>query len=206
MNKLDKLMIEKGLVNVEKLDPTILFDIRYATSNNFTGRVLYKEPFGVFVHPSLAESLAKVNSNLKRQNPDLRLVIFDAARPLSIQKEMFEIVKGTPSEPYIANPYGEFAGGFHNYGLAVDLSIKNIRENALLDMGTDYDSFSTLSNTGNEELYFKEGRLSWEAFENRIFLFRLLEEERLFPHPKEWWHFQKDYREEAKNPKFILDF
>ncbi len=33
----------KRLVELVKLDPTIKLDMRYATKNNFTGRVLYTE-------------------------------------------------------------------------------------------------------------------------------------------------------------------
>lgn len=30
-----------GFTNVQKLDPDIIVDLRYATTNNFTGKVVY---------------------------------------------------------------------------------------------------------------------------------------------------------------------
>lgn len=194
-----------GLTDILALDASIKTDIRYATVNNFTGKVLYNEDLGVFCVPELAEAVVNANRMLKKYNNDLSIIIFDAARPLSIQKEMFDLVRGTNQEPYIANPYGKYSGGFHNYGLAVDLSICNSKLE-LLDMGTGYDAFNELAHTGKEQELLANGKITLEAFNNRELLYSITRQNGLYPHPNEWWHFQLSYEEEVKDRYSLLDF
>ena len=140
---------EYELVDILSIRPDIKTDIKYATTDNFTGKILYSEDVGVYTEPVLAEAVAKAQETLKSINENYSLVIFDAARPISVQKEMFDLVKGTTSERFIANPYGEFAGGFHNYGMAVDVAIIDDKGN-MLDFGTGYDSFEDIAHSGGE--------------------------------------------------------
>ncbi|WP_289760854.1 hypothetical protein [uncultured Duncaniella sp.] len=65
--------------------------------------------------------------------PGYRLLVKDAARPMSVQRRMFNAVKGTSKANYVANPAK--GGGLHNYGLAVDVTIEDAQGNEL-DMGT----------------------------------------------------------------------
>lgn len=204
-NTIDNLMKQAGLTSLTELDPSIVVDVKYATPDNFTGKILYAESFGVFLQKDLAEAVVKANHRLQKLYPSRRIVIFDAARPVSVQKKMYDLVKGTDQEPYIANPYGEFPGGFHNYGLAVDLSIIDL-DKGLLDMGTDYDSFSPLAHVGNEREMVIEGKISIDAYSNRMVLYSLMGEVGLLPHPNEWWHYQSDYREDSKGGFLLLDF
>ena len=194
-----------GLVDILNENSTIIKDVRYATTNNFTGKILYKENFGLFAVPSLAEAILNVNEYLRSLLPGYHIVIFDAARPYSIQKEMFEIVKGTSWEPYIANPYGQKTGGFHNYGLAVDMSIADANGH-LLDMGTEYDAFNPSAHSFNERILVTEGKITKEAYSNRMLLYMITGKYGLYPHPFEWWHFQWDYDENTKGLYPLLDF
>lgn len=194
-----------GLLNLQEIDPTIQADIRYATTNNFTGIVLYKERFGLYAEAGLASAICRASVNLNKILPGYRIVVFDAARPLNIQKQMFDLVKGTPSEKYIANPYDDFPGGFHNYGMAVDLSICDSNGN-LLDMGTDFDSFSELAHVGDERNMLKDKLITPDAYANRMLLYSLMGRENLLPHPFEWWHYQLEQNESDKNRHTILDF
>lgn len=194
-----------GLINVRALDPSIVPDLRYATSDNFTGGVLYEQRFDIFAEPELARRLAGVSNDLRRIMPDYRLVVFDAVRPLSVQYKMYENVRGTSMEPYIANPYGEFSGGFHNFGMAADISICN-PDGILLDMGTDFDSFSPLAHAGDESRFVVDGKLSVEAYTNRALLYYLTGKNGLMPHPYEWWHYQYYQQEEDKRKFKLIDF
>ena len=204
-NEIDARMEAAGLVDILRLDPSIKTDVRYATDNNFTGKVLYTEPFGLFAEPMLAKRIARANSNLKKLHPGYSIVIFDAARPLSVQKTMYDMVKGTPQEPYIANPYSGDGAGFHNYGMAVDLSIADERGEPL-DMGTDFDAFTDLAHPGGERDHYLQNRISREAYANRMLLFALMGREGLVPHEYEWWHFQYYQRNEDKSRFALLDF
>lgn len=202
---INELMEQCGLIDILKIDSSIKTDIRYATNNNFVGKVLYTKPFSVYAEPHLAHAIVNANKELKMLRPDYSLVIFDAARPLSIQKEMFELVKNTPNERYIANPYEKNPGGFHNYGMAVDLSIID-GEGNLLDMGTDFDSFSELAHVGNERNLVAKGDLSIEAYANRMMLYFIMGKQGLLPYKYEWWHYQLTQNEDAKISKYLLNF
>jgi D-alanyl-D-alanine dipeptidase len=205
MRKIEEFYHDMGLVNILDICPSIKLDIRYATTNNFTGEILYEDCNGAFCVPELAYALSDAQLELKQLHPDYSLVIFDAARPINIQKKMYDIVKGTNKECYVANPYGEYAGGFHNYGMAVDLSIVNSK-GELLTMGTDYDSFEDTAHVGNEEQLLEKGLLTQEEYSNRLFLYQLMKNHNLFPYPYEWWHYQYHQKEEDKLKFKLLDY
>lgn len=196
---------EYGLVDIHSIEPSIKSDIKYATTDNFTGLVLYKEDTGIFCIPALAEAMAQAQRDLRAIDANLSLVIYDAARPLSVQKEMFALVQGTYSERFIANPYGEYAGGFHNYGMAVDVAI--VDDNcAMLDFGTGYDSFEDIAHSGGEAELVKQGILSPEAYKNRLLLYYVMGKNGMLPYAYEWWHFQLEYDECSKKRYRLLNF
>lgn len=197
-----KYFVECGLINVCDLDPTIKTDIRYATENNFTGDVLYNHNPGTFCVPELAHAIVKANKLLKHLCPSSTIIIFDAARPMSVQRKMYDLVKDTPSERYVANPYGAYSGGFHNYGMAVDLSICD-NDGTLWDMGTDFDSFREIAHVGSERVLLDNNEISFEAYRNRMLLYYIMAQNGLLPYRYEWWHYQYHQREEDKS-KFIL--
>ena len=194
-----------GLVDIKSLQPSIQTDIRYATTNNFTGRILYHANVGAYAESSLAQAVAQAQNTLKDIDKNLSLVIFDAARPISVQKEMFDLVKNTVNERFIANPYGEFAGGFHNYGMAIDVAIVDSNGN-MLDFGTGYDSFEDIAHSGCEAEFVKRGLLSLEAYNNRQLLYYVMGKHGMLPYAYEWWHFQLTYEEKDKAKYNLLDF
>lgn len=200
-----ELYIEYGLVDICSVRPSIKSDIKYSTPNNFTSKVLYPENIGLFCVPAMAEAIARAQDDLKAINEDLSLVIFDAARPLSVQRQMFDLVKGTKNERFVANPDGENTGGFHNYGLAVDVAIVD-KNGETLDFGTNYDSFDELAHSGDEASLVKTGKLSNTAYKNRLLLYYVMGKNGMYPHEYEWWHFQLDYDEGAKKRYKLLDF
>ncbi len=176
---------EIQLVDIHQLDSTIKLDIRYATENNFTGKILYKSS-RVYLVKEAAEQLVKVNQYLKSKY-NLRIKIYDGYRPLSVQKKMWEIV---PDERYVANPS---KGSRHNRGCAVDLTLIDSLGNEL-DMGTPYDDFSEKSHIDYKN--FPE-----QILKNRELLQEAMTRFGFIPLKTEWWHF--DYKEWNKFP--ILD-
>lgn len=196
---------EYGLIDILSIQQDIKTDIKYATNDNFTGKVLYSENVGAFTEPALAQAVAQAQNTLKSINNNLSLVIFDAARPISVQKEMFELVRGTVNERFIANPYGEFAGGFHNYGMAIDVAIVD-SNGKMLDFGTGYDSFEDIAHSGGEAELVKKGLLSIEAYKNRQLLYYVMGKHGMLPYAYEWWHFQLQYEESAKSNFRLLNF
>ncbi|MBS1493574.1 MAG: D-alanyl-D-alanine dipeptidase [Bacteroidetes bacterium] len=162
-------------IELNKMNPHILLDIRYATKNNFTGKVVYPEA-RAFLVDDAAYSLDSVQKELKTMG--LGLKVYDAYRPLSVQRIFWEIM---PDERYVADPK---KGSRHNRGMAVDLTLvdKNGKE---LSMPTEYDDFT-------EKAHRDYMKLTDEQIKNRKILEDVMIKYGFKGLPTEWWHF--DYR------------
>jgi len=195
-SKTAQSMERQGLVNVWTEDKTIKVSLMYARADNFTGRILYDDLREAYLHPKAAKALAKAQRRLKQLRPDLSLKIYDAARPMSIQQKMYDVVKNTPKYFYVSNPKN--GGGLHNYGLAVDITLCRAETGDTLDMGTKVDHMSRLSHIDQEPLLVQQGRISREAQKNRQLLREVMEYAGFKPLRTEWWHFNLRSRAEAK--------
>lgn len=193
---------EYGLLEVRSVDPRIEVDLRYATPDNFTGFIIYAHLRNAYLVPEAARRLSLAQDQLSGSHPGFHLHIYDAARPLSVQRHMYELVKGTPSEQYVAAPDKT---GFHNYGVAVDLTITD-SEGKPLDMGSAFDSFTPLSHVDGESELVAAGHLSLLALENRLMLRSLMTAQGFSTNPYEWWHFQLGTLEEVTGRYPLLDF
>ena len=196
---------EYGLVDIASIDPSIKVELKYGTTDNFMHRVMYSLSDRAFAEEYLARAVSAAQQLLKTINPSLSIIVYDAARPISIQRMMFDSVKGTPSERYVANPYDKIRGGYHNYGLAVDIAIVD-EQGKMLDFGTGYDSFSELAHPGNEAVLVNKGLISMQAYENRMLLYYITAKQGLLPYEFEWWHYQLVQRDEDKQRYRLLDF
>lgn len=196
-----------GLVDLQKLDPRIDIDLKYATNDNFTGTILYTTMFNrAFCEIRTAEAVVRANEYLGQIAPGKKLLIWDAARPISVQKKMYEHVRGTKFEQYVAKPDSlNNDGGFHNYGLAVDLTIVN-EYGQPLDMGTGFDEFTSSSHPFTELHLVKTKKISIEAYANRMLLFHVMGRYGMLPYEYEWWHFQLFQSEEDKKNFTLLNF
>ncbi|MDP4175772.1 MAG: M15 family metallopeptidase [Bacteroidota bacterium] len=164
---------DTSIVPLRSIDSTIVFDVRYATTNNFTGRILYPTS-KVYLRKTVAEKLSEVEKYLMEKY-NLRLKVFDGYRPLSVQKKLWEIV---PDENFVANPA---KGSRHNRGAAVDLTLIDSLGNEL-EMGTPYDDFTKKANRNYPDLTDFEKR-------NRRILDEAMEKFGFEPLMTEWWHF-----------------
>lgn len=161
------------LVELDKFIPGIVLDIRYATTNNFTGQTLYPSA-RCFLRKPVAENLRAVQSELATQG--LGLKVFDGFRPLSVQKKMWEVF---PHPGYVADPK---KGSRHNRGAAVDLTLIRLSDGAELPMPTAFDDFTTKAHRDFNDL-------PEEAIRNRALLETLMEKHGFIGLPTEWWHF-----------------
>jgi D-alanyl-D-alanine dipeptidase len=167
------------LVELVELDPTIKLDIRYATTNNFTGDVFYKQARAFMQRPA-AEAVVRANARLKPLG--LGLLIHDAYRPWHVTKMFWD---ATPEEfkDFVANPA---KGSRHNRGCAVDLTLYELATGEPIQMVAGYDEFSARS----FPLYLGgTSRQRW----HRDLLRRTMEAEGFSVYEFEWWHF--DYRD-----------
>lgn len=163
------------LIELNKINPNILLDIRYATTNNFTGKIVYPEA-RAFLVDDAAYSLDSVQKELEKSG--LGLKIYDAYRPLSVQKIFWKIM---PDERYVADPK---KGSRHNRGMAVDLTLVD-KDGKELSMPTEYDDFT-------EKAHRDYMTLTDEQIKNRKILEDVMVKYGFIPFATEWWHF--DYK------------
>lgn len=194
---------EHGLVNIAAVDPTIKVELAYATTNNFTGQNMYGELRTAWFRPEIASMLRQAQAVLSQKRPGYSLLIFDAARPFSVQKYMFSLVEGTPQQKYVANP--NRGGGKHNYGVAVDLTVVDARGREL-DMGSPFDSFTEASHTGRESELVARGVITREQADNRKLLTDIMKSVGFRQDPNEWWHFEKYTMAQLREKYKRLDF
>ncbi len=159
-------------VNLKDYSNDFIYDMRYATSNNFLKSAVY-ECAECYLRLKTVESLVKVNNEAKKLG--LKIKIFDCYRPLDIQKKMFAIV---PNPNYVANPT---TGSIHNRGGAVDLTLVDC-DGKELDMGTDFDHF------GKESAHNYK-KLPRKILNNRKKLEQIMQRAGFTSLPSEWWHY-----------------
>lgn len=188
-------MESQGLVDVTRVDSSIRVSLMYGRADNFTGRVLYTDLHTAYLHPEAARALRKAQAELRRLRPDLSLIVFDAARPMSVQQRMYDVVRGTPKNIYVSNPRN--GGGLHNYGLAVDITLCDARGDTL-PMGTKIDYMGQLAHVKLEGQMRTAGRLSAAALANRRLLRRAMAAGGFKVLSIEWWHFNLRSRAEAR--------
>jgi D-alanyl-D-alanine dipeptidase len=166
----------KRLLELIKLDPAIRLDMRYATANNFTGRILYDEARAFLAAPA-AQAVA--HASKMAQADGFGLTIYDAYRPWRITKKLWDATPVGPKKEYVANPK---RGSKHNRGCAVDLTLHDLQTGQLVEMPTEFDDFS-------EKAHRDYMGASAAAMANRARLARYLEAEGFVGLSNEWWHF-----------------
>lgn len=190
-----------GLINITDLDSSLVVKLMYTQTDNFTGEVLYDNLTEAYLHPDAAYALIEAQKALKKLHPSYSLIIYDAARPMSVQKKMWNVVKGTSKYKYVSNP--NRGGGLHNYGLAVDISIQDSLGQPL-PMGTKVDHLGVEAHITDEPGLVHNGKMSETERQNRILLRKVMKEAGFRALPSEWWHFNFCSRDVAKQKYKII--
>ena len=163
----------KELIDLEKFVPNLVLDIRYATTNNFTGEKIYNLS-KAYARKPVADALKKIQADLNAKG--LGIKIFDAYRPYKATVRFYEVYHDTT---YVASPY---RGSRHNRGCALDLTVVDLKTGQELKMPTEFDSFK------------KE---AWPTSEvkdpairaNRQLLINAMEKHGFKVNASEWWHY-----------------
>lgn len=201
--ELEKRLIASGLIDIQKIIPDILIDLRYSSVNNFMRTDVYGDLEKVYLQPEVADKLKMVQDYLKEKDSSLTLLVFDGVRPRSVQQIMWDTVdiplyrRGK----FVSNPKN---GSLHNYGAAVDISIAKITGKEL-DMGTPYDDTSALAYPEREAYFLKTGELTNEQYQNRLLLREVMRKGGFWNIQTEWWHFNAMNREQAKGKYVIIE-
>lgn len=201
VSKLESYLQKQELINVGTMEPSIRADLKYATTDNFTKTILYDSLLNIYLHPLAAKKLVKAQKRLKTINPNLSLLIYDAVRPLSVQKKMYKVVQGTKYAAYVANPTRT---GLHNYGMAVDLTICDEKGNSL-DMGTPFDYFGSAAGINKEAELVQRGILSDQQIKNRLLLREVMTYAGFMTIRGEWWHFNAVSLSEANRSYKVIE-
>jgi len=163
------------LVELIKLESNFVLDIRYATTNNFVGKVVYPEARAFLQRPA-AQALVEVNKELEPLG--YRLLIFDGYRPWSITKVFWDITP-TDKKIFVANPED---GSRHNRGCAIDLSLYDIATGKEVQMTGEYDEMTERSYPD-----YTGGTQAQRA--TRDLLRSKMEAHGFTVYKFEWWHF-----------------
>jgi zinc D-Ala-D-Ala dipeptidase len=159
------------LVDLQTVNPRIRIELRYATTDNFLGKAMYRLN-KCFLRREVAERLSKVQVDL--EGLGLGLKVWDGYRPLSVQKEFWKLVS---DERYVASPV---KGSRHNRAAAVDLTLVD-RHGKELEMPTKFDDFTEAAGA--------YAPCTERAAEHRKLLQRLMKTHGFEILPTEWWHF-----------------
>ena len=157
----------------------VRLDIRYATSNNFMGRVVNGyNTAQCWMHLSGVVRLRRVIEHLS--DSGLGLWIWDAYRPIRSTKDMVQWAESTGQDWIIEQGFIA-RDSRHNRGGAVDLSLYDKKTGQLLDMGTEWDHFGPESHIDG---------VKGIPLENRLYLRSLMIEAGFCSYDVEWWHFE----------------
>lgn len=201
LSELETALEEYGLVDMEEYIPGIRVELMYSTTNNFIGMDVYGDMNRCYLRPEAALKLSNAYVLLQEERPGYSFVLYDGARPQSVQETMWDVVYGTEWQGYVANPS---AGSMHSYGCAIDLSIMD-ENGVILDMGTPFDSFQDLAQPKYEDKYLASGELTVEQLSNRLLLRGTMEAAGFHYISNEWWHFNAFPRAEVKSRFELID-
>ena len=185
--------LEDGFVYLKDIDDSIIVDLKYYSSENFTGRFVdgYLANKAILTNQA---GLALSNAQKDFNKLGYSLILYDAYRPQSavdffvrwstnlndtIFKNLYypDIKKSNLFElGYIAYKSG------HSRGSTIDVSLVDMTTNKEIDMGTIFDYFGIESHTFYDNLTENQKA-------NRLLLYEIMSNNGFQNYSKEWWHY-----------------
>lgn len=164
---------DEDFVRVTDYIPDIVVELRYASSDNFTGQVIY-DFTELWLRYGTVKKLMAVQAELRENG--LYLKVWDGFRPTAAQFKLWEVC---PDPTYVANPNNGFSS--HSRGNTVDVTL--VDDSGMeLTMPTGFDDFSKLADRDYSDC-------TLEAADNARLLERIMTEHGFKPYAGEWWHF-----------------
>lgn len=164
-----------NLVDIRAIDPTIVVDLRYATSRNLIGRPLYPPGLPALVRPTTAARLAEAQKILRARGYGLK--IWDAYRPMAAQMELWQ---HSHDGTFVADPL-DGNGSLHTWGVAVDATLVDAAGRDIA-MPTGFDEFTPAA-----KLHY-DGDNPIVKFHLKI-LVQAMKRAGFYGMRSEWWHF-----------------
>ncbi len=166
---------EFGLVEAREVIPGLAVDLRYAHTDNVTGRQLYHDDMPCLLRRGTAEKLRSAQEKLKARG--LQLCVWDAWRPPEVQ---LRLLNEAENPGLFKNPASEGWSG-HCAGFSVDVTLLDKKGRACA-MPTWHDE-----TTEHTSYHYQGG--SREVARNLYELQRAMHESGFRLVASEWWHF-----------------
>eukprot|EP01104_Vermistella_antarctica_P015485 TRINITY_DN5104_c0_g1_i1.p1 TRINITY_DN5104_c0_g1~~TRINITY_DN5104_c0_g1_i1.p1 ORF type:complete len:214 (+),score=34.98 TRINITY_DN5104_c0_g1_i1:194-835(+) len=172
----------RELVELSVVCPSVEIDLRYASSDNFTGKAVYPPAARCFLLKRVALSLSRAASSLSCRG--LKLKVWDGYRSMTAQRLFWD---ACPDPRYVSPPE---MGGRHTRGAAVDCTLVCADTLVEVDMGTRFDDFSTMAHRDYADL-------PSHVLDNRRMLEDVMRDNGFIGLATEWWHFDYEGWEEC---------
>lgn len=170
-----------ALADLEGID----VDLRYATCNNFLGRVLYRELNCACLRVEAGLALERASRWVSARQTGVRIRVLDALRPQRVQEQLYRELENTPQAMYLAHPE---RGSIHSFGMAVDVTLLDATGREL-DMGSGFDEMTLASHPDREAEHLATGVLTQQQVVNRGWLRAAMRQAGFHGINSEWWHF-----------------
>ncbi|HPV00905.1 MAG TPA: CapA family protein [Clostridiales bacterium] len=173
------LSVDKNeMVRIDEVADDIVIDLKYATSDNITGKPVYDSKVA-WLRRGTANKLKKANEALMRQG--YRIKVWDAYRS---EKDHGLLHKIARNSYYFIDPK---IGSNHTRGAAVDVTLVDMEGNEL-DMPSKFDEMS-------EKAHRTYKYATPEQKRNALILENAMKDAGFIPLENEWWHFDdSEYR------------
>lgn len=171
------------------------FDLRYAGSNNFAGRVLYGGMDCAWLRSEAAVGVEAAAAWLAVNRPGWRILILDALRPQRVQESIWKDVAGSDMQHYFADPV---RGSIHSFGMALDVTLLD-PQGAEADMGSGFDEMTPAAHPALHEAHLASGLLTRAQVDQRDWLTRAMQHGGFQGIATEWWHFDHGDRKQVRS-------
>jgi len=200
--------LEDGFVYLKDIDDSIIVDLKYYSSENFTGQLVegYHSNTAILTNEA-ASALSNAQNDFNKLG--YSLILYDAYRPqravdffVQWSKNLNDTINKRIYYPNIKKSelfklgYIAYKSG-HSRGSTVDVSIVEISTNNELDMGTVFDYFGIESHT-----FFND--ISETQKSNRLILYEIMSNNGFKNYSKEWWHFTLENEPHKKYFDFLV--
>ena len=173
---------DSDIVRIRDYIPEAVVDFKYATDQNFTGKVIY----------DFSEAYTRYGTVLKLMQAQKLLAekgyfikIWDAYRPVSAQFRLWEVC---PDGNYVSNPNIGYSN--HTRGCALDLTLVDSAGNEL-EMPSSFDDFTAKADRDYSDV-------SQAAAANAQVLEDVMQSCGFVGYSKEWWHFNDTVKYEPE--------
>jgi D-alanyl-D-alanine dipeptidase len=172
VSTISKDTINNDMVNLQAYIPSLIINLKYATTDNFTKQKIYN--FNVaYLRRGTADKLTAANKELNRLGYSIE--IWDAYRPPADQFKLWAVKHDAT---FIANPYTTHSN--HSCGSAVDITL--MKNGTEVVMPSNFDEFGLTADRNYTDV-------SKEAATNAKLLEYTMKKYGFVPYKNEWWHF-----------------